>query len=545
MKTINTYQNKKNIFRCSHFLFMLTFIIIAGLAFRPSVSQAQDTTQSKARKILRQRRVIRRADTIRKPVRRRVLRISDAEIRKAFTRSDVRKALSKAAPELQIDVDELIKHKIRPQNIIGEDNEGEQHDVAPSAALLQPLSQERIQKILEGADAAAINSEAANNARILVRRGQINKAVIRKQRRRKIRPIEPPKPTLDVSAFAAGMHAAFVGRVASYMWQLNQNGQAIAIGQWDWARRPQDGGLGWDPENRRMHVASVSKLITAIALVNLLQEKNISYNTPIVNYLPAYWNIGPNVDQITFRHLLRHRSGIKVPRSATDYWTMRQEIEAGVSAGNIGQSKGHYENTNYGLMRIMIPIINGDIPSDYMDLGSWHPIIDLVWDYATVSNYFRYVKDNIFGPSGNYTGPSMIHQSDDALAYPYLAFGTFVSGWDSGDLRSVSGGAGWIMSVDGVLDVMNEFRRGGGIVSPAVAQQALDNGFGIDRIKNTAAGKVYDKNGRWHKGPWTEQCVAFFLPDNMELVVFVNSPIGTEKASLRNLVRQLYIANLK
>ena len=37
-----------------------------------------------------------------------------------------------------------------------------------------------------------------------------------------------------------------------------------------------------------MHVASVSKLITAIATTRLLHEKNLGANTKIVDYLPSY-----------------------------------------------------------------------------------------------------------------------------------------------------------------------------------------------------------------------------------------------------------------
>jgi hypothetical protein len=39
-------------------------------------------------------------------------------------------------------------------------------------------------------------------------------------------------------------------------------------------------------------------------MTKLLNEKSVSYDTPIIDYLPAYWSKGPNVNKITFAELL-------------------------------------------------------------------------------------------------------------------------------------------------------------------------------------------------------------------------------------------------
>ncbi|NUO03775.1 MAG: hypothetical protein HUU01_24440 [Saprospiraceae bacterium] len=93
---------------------------------------------------------------------------------------------------------------------------------------------------------------------------------------------------------------------------------------------------------------------------------------------------------------------------------------------------------------------------------------------------------------------------------------------------------------------MDHVRRKNTILTVAKAQLLLDSGLGIDRIINTPAGKMYDKNGSWGDGAGnTEQCVATFLPGGYEIVVFVNSPIGVGGASLRNMVKDIYLANLQ
>ncbi len=123
-----------------------------------------------------------------------------------------------------------------------------------------------------------------------------------------------------------------------------------------------------------------------------------------------------------------------------------------------------------------------------------------------------------------------------------------MKGWDSGDVSTQLGGAGFRLSVNEVLDVMGTFRRKGTIVSPAKAKESIEARLGIDRVIDTPAGKIYEKNGRWQNGSGPnddcEQSVAVYLQENMDLVVFVSSWLRRQ-ASLRNAIRDAYIASLQ
>ena len=105
---------------------------------------------------------------------------------------------------------------------------------------------------------------------------------------------------------------------------------------------------------------------------------------------------------------------------------------------------------------------------------------------------------------------------------------------------------------------MGEFRRGGGILTPDDAQAMLDDGFGVDPFIDgealpaaltTLAGNVYCKPGDWHDtNNRDEQSLAFFLPQDMELVVFVNSMVdgqtGPPNNKFRQVVKKAYLDNL-
>jgi hypothetical protein len=92
---------------------------------------------------------------------------------------------------------------------------------------------------------------------------------------------------------------------------------------------------------------------------------------------------------------------------------------------------------------------------------------------------------------------------------------------------------------------MGTFRRKGTIMSTTQAQAMLDAGFGIDVRMSTPLGMLYNKNGKWTNNGRTEQSLAYFLPQNMELVVLANSPIGPTDKSFRDAVTNLYLGSIK
>jgi CubicO group peptidase (beta-lactamase class C family) len=353
------------------------------------------------------------------------------------------------------------------------------------------------------------------------------------------RKVFPAPPHLNVQKFTTAFHAHFKDQVAGYAMQLRKNGAPLETLIWNWADNPLDGGKGWNLDTR-MHVASISKLITAMAMTKLLDDKNISYDAKIIGYLPAYWAKGPNIDKISFRNLMTHTSGFRA-NGATDYESMKSFVAAGVTNANYGV--GSYENMNFGLCRVMMGIVEGTISKTDSFPAQMN---DQVWDLFTIDAYAKYVQKTVLTPAG-VTNATLGHANGMALAY-MAPPANLQAGWNSGDLGSVSGAAGWHLSVNEVLNIMNTFRRKGTIMPNAKAQGMITNMFGLDEHVATPAGDLYNKNGRWTKyspnGP-TEQGVAYFLPDNMELVVFVNSMVGANQEFLRGAVDTLYLNNIE
>jgi CubicO group peptidase (beta-lactamase class C family) len=347
----------------------------------------------------------------------------------------------------------------------------------------------------------------------------------------------------DAAGFAQQLDAALSNSVVGYVMQLRQNGTSIETRQRNWAKTPTGGSEDWTPDVR-MHVASCSKLVTAIAMTKLLIQKNISANDFIIGYLPDYWSKGRNIEKISFRLLMTHRSGFNTGNSNSDFQTMKSVVAAGVNDPGSGNGLGDYvyANMNFGICRILMAVINGNISAGTVFPPPPTDSNDRSWDLTTIEAYAQYVRDNVFSPAGA-TGPTLTHPPLDALAYPFPSSG---NGWDSGDLSTVSGGVGWHMSRDELLDVMGIFRRAGTIVNAAQAQTMLDNGFGIDVQLTTPLGTLYNKNGFWQNDVGCkEQSLAYFLPQDMELALLANSPVGAADQFFRDLVTNIYLANIK
>lgn len=342
-------------------------------------------------------------------------------------------------------------------------------------------------------------------------------------------------PKLDVNSFGQELHNKVKDQVTGYAMQLRKNGAPIYTLIWNWSQTPADASQGWKLDTR-MHIASVSKYISTVAMVKLLDAKGISIDAKIINYLPSYWTKGANIDKISFRHLMTHTSGFNTGTGKADFIFMKQQVAAGT--GGVGAY--HHENMNFGLLRILLAVINGNVNTNFT-VGN---LTDQTWDLVAISAYKQYCQSNIFNPAGVANASfEPLANFKNALAYKFPHQN--LKGLNTGNLASFAGSDGWRISVEELLKIMDQVRRKNTIVSSVRAQQILDAGLGINGSVSSPAGKLYYKTGYWGAGGSVEQSVIYYLPEGMELVMLVNSPISGNNWSLGTLISDLYLNNLQ
>jgi hypothetical protein len=98
---------------------------------------------------------------------------------------------------------------------------------------------------------------------------------------------------------------------------------------------------------------------------------------------------GNNVDKVRFVDLMQHKSGFYTGGSRSDFELMKSNVAAGVTTmGDYAYGTYHHENMNYGLARILISTINGDIAQGTTFPA---PFQDIAWVYTTIKAYETYV----------------------------------------------------------------------------------------------------------------------------------------------------------
>lgn len=145
---------------------------------------------------------------------------------------------------------------------------------------------------------------------------------------------------------------------------------------------------GWKDRERKIpadpdalfKIASISKLYTAVALTKMVNSQMLSFDDALIDHLPELEGRIENVEDITLKMMVQHRSGIPNFTDNPTYWENEQEngqnpLDFALDLpANFEPNEGYeYSNTNYLLLR---------------------QIMDDVLDF----NHHEYIKEKILIP---------------------------------------------------------------------------------------------------------------------------------------------------
>jgi hypothetical protein len=216
----------------------------------------------------------------------------------------------------------------------------------------------------------------------------------------------------------------------------------------------------------KMTVASVSKVVTALAAVQVIAQRQKTdpnlkkgLDSVIGTYLPPWnWDNEEQVASITFRQLLLQASGVRnYGAFDMDYGALKKFFSKPVATGSgtCGRASNStdvdavnpaivtdkttwcYSNLNFALFRILLPRIMGYAGDDEDE-------------YA--ERYVQIVQQNVFTPLG-ITDVDCDAPKDNVYAWAH-AFPGDTPGHDFGDRRKLCGGEGWYLSVEDLGKVL-------------------------------------------------------------------------------------------
>ncbi|MGO3156012.1 MAG: serine hydrolase domain-containing protein, partial [Mesonia sp.] len=133
----------------------------------------------------------------------------------------------------------------------------------------------------------------------------------------------------------------------------------------------------------KFNIASITKMFTAVATLQLYEQGKLKLNTPIGNYLPDY----PNKlvrDSVTIHQLLTHTSGLH-----NFYVADRDQMK----------------NSAYRKISDFVPLFVKDTllftpGTNYAYSGTGFVILGLIIEKVSGENYYDYVKNHIFKSAG-------------------------------------------------------------------------------------------------------------------------------------------------
>lgn len=247
----------------------------------------------------------------------------------------------------------------------------------------------------------------------------------------------------ELDAFSANLQTAFAGRCTGFGYAIYEDGNYRRGGGGGF-RYKSDHPLTALPfdENTQKDCHSMSKTITAAAMIRALQLRGLGLDARIYDYFPKeFQNKTPGIPikLITFEEILSHRSGFQ--DSAKTWNQLLAELEDGQDAPAGADSV--YGNWNYGICRLLIPYvlyhdamrnIEQNVTSSQLSAGC----ADL---------YIEFTRDWILKPAGAFATRTRPPQDPKSVNFAYLY------NWNDHDARGIMpnrrldiGSGGWAMS---------------------------------------------------------------------------------------------------
>lgn len=304
----------------------------------------------------------------------------------------------------------------------------------------------------------------------------------------------------------------------------------------------------------RVNTASMSKTLTAAAVLSTLQAKNLSPNTLVAPFFPSDWKLHEQVKKLTFRDFLTHRTGFNEATDRSDYAGIQKSMEQGPP--NPIQDDFDYRNINFSTMRIVLPQLNS-----YNRFTKKVPPFMMVGnkpDETLANAYISIVNHRVLGPSGVVTAgcdSKTLKQPPPKPSLPVLLYKyqqPTKQGVDLGDRTLDCGAYGWSLSVVDIAQFLQTLLFTEIIISEKnralmlAIGEADGIGLGIYRRVPLAGSDVYS-HGAWipiGTGPGDAQVAGWFLylqASKLIVVALSNAGHKPEAANWFERVKQAYV----
>lgn len=150
-------------------------------------------------------------------------------------------------------------------------------------------------------------------------------------------------------------------------------------------------------ENSIFHTASISKLFTAVAIMELIAQNRITIEDKLVDLLPKLKYNDKRVSYITIKNLLNHTSGL--PDISNYHWDNNNQSDNSLKEFVIGLNLK----------------LDSDPSSEYQYSNLAYDILGYVIEKVSGSTFDDFQKENILNKSGMYNSDFRYFKIHDSL----------------------------------------------------------------------------------------------------------------------------------
>ena len=339
--------------------------------------------------------------------------------------------------------------------------------------------------------------------------------------------------TFNVEKFKENLkqQIAATGTPEGYCFVITKDGQVADSFSTGNARKSAAGGnTPWNT-HQEINVASVTKALTAVAVLQLMTKNDIKPGDKIGEWLPVYFNATTTIKNLSFEELMTHSSGIR--ESSTSFDSIIAIVRRPLA--DPLKTKNQYSNVNFALFRAMIPYLR-DKSAAAAQEANMLPGNPSGFETWLSNAYVGYMQSNVFTPIG--LGTTNCKPSPNtAQAFSEPSGASQVTA-NLGDWTEISGGGGYFMSV---LEMarFNAFLANTYTILSKDERALMDGkymGWDTWNSKMTSAGRSYGKDGalRWDNdgngldaGDAGLQTLIVKYPNKVELALAINSLNGS------------------
>ncbi|WP_018627722.1 serine hydrolase domain-containing protein [Niabella aurantiaca] len=290
-----------------------------------------------------------------------------------------------------------------------------------------------------------------------------------------------------------------------------------------------------------VNIASVTKTLTAITTIKLLEKRKLGINTKIGMWLPKSWAQHEDIKNLTFKDLLTHSSGIR--GSNTSWDTLKKVVSSPITAP---KKPASYSNINFALFRAMLPKINNPVA-----FGNWElALSEKDFDSWMSKEYIALVQEYVFDKAG--LGIRNCKPVENKTFQMLNEAPARLEGRSHGDWTELCGGGGFVLTTTDLARIIVFLTHTEELLSKQQKQMMDNERLGWNGVFAVTGGTAYGHGGALYvdrngvKGPQIGdiglQTLIIKLPANVELALSINS-VGEGWRNTNSIVKEAYNAS--